>query len=382
MRKYRLRIGLDVDDTLYDCNAYALSLINAAHPDEEPMDINEIHGWGRVGRHYDERVALYSNPEFVKNQPILPGAQKFVRELSRLADVFFVTAVPAACMSVRAERLIRDFPEIPAENIIIGTRKEVMSLDILLDDGAHNISASRAAYPVLFRRPWNTHLSGLLSVNDYSDFLHLCKMVRSSFTQKAPDLKEGGVICLVGPSGSRKNELAAALTRIDGFCKPLTATTRPRREGESETAYRFISEKQFLEERANGAFIETTVYSKYYFGTSDDEIRPIVDGGECAVIPIDICGALTIKNLYRSRAMLVFLQREREAVLLDILGRDISDEDKARRIMSLDFEYRNAEVCDVELTVREDVEQNAREICEMVRDGHLGQSKGGADQVQ
>ena len=145
MRKYRLRIGLDVDDTLYDCNAYALSLINAAHPDEEPMDINEIKGWGRVGRYYDERVALYSDPDFVKNQPILPGAQKFVRELSRLADVFLVTAVPAACMSVRAERLIRDFPEIPAENIVIGTRKEVMSLDILLDDGAHNISASRAA---------------------------------------------------------------------------------------------------------------------------------------------------------------------------------------------------------------------------------------------
>ena len=121
------------------------------------------------------------------------------------------------------------------------------------------------------------------------------------------------------------------------------------------------------------------MYSKYYFGTSDDEIRPIVERGECAVIPIDICGALTLKNLYRSRAMLVFLQREREEVLLDILGRDISDEDKARRIMSLDFEYRNAEVCDLELSVRDDVDQNAREICEIVREGSVGVNKNGAD---
>ena len=120
----------------------------------------------------------------MKNQPIIPGAQSFVRELSKLADVFFITAVPAACMSARAERLIRDFPEIPPENIIIGTRKDVMALDILLDDGAHNISSSRAAYPVLFRKPWNTHLSGLLSVNCYDDFLHLCSMVISSFTSK------------------------------------------------------------------------------------------------------------------------------------------------------------------------------------------------------
>ncbi len=366
MKKYRLRVGLDVDDTLYDCNAYALSLINARHPEEEPMDINDIKGWGRVGRHYDERIALYSDPEFVKSQPILAGAQKFVRDLSKLADVFFVTAVPAACMSARAERLVADFPEVPAENIVIGTRKEVMSLDILLDDGAHNISASKAAYPVLFRRPWNTHLSGLLSVNGYSDFLHLCKMIRSSFTEKTPDLSSGGVVCLVGPSGSRKNELAAELTRIDGFCKPITTTTRPKYSGESEVAYRFISEKQFLAERDAGAFIETTVYSKYYFGTSADEITPIVERGECAVIPIDICGALTIKNLYRSRAMLVFLQRSREEVLLDILARDISDEDKARRIMSLDFEYRNAEICDLEISVREDISENAREIRDIV----------------
>ena len=45
MKKYRLRVGLDVDDTLYECNAYALSIINARHPDEEPVSINEITGW-------------------------------------------------------------------------------------------------------------------------------------------------------------------------------------------------------------------------------------------------------------------------------------------------------------------------------------------------
>ena len=81
-----MRVGLDVDDTLYDCNAYALSIINARHPDEEPVDINEIRGWGNYGRHADERIALYYDPEFVKSQPILPGAKKFVRELSKLAD--------------------------------------------------------------------------------------------------------------------------------------------------------------------------------------------------------------------------------------------------------------------------------------------------------
>ncbi len=352
MKKYRLRVGLDVDDTLYECNSYALSIINSRHPDEEPITLNEITGWGNCGRRADERIALYSDPEFVRTQPIIHGAQRFVRELSKMAEVFFITAVPAKCMSARAERLIQDFPEIPPQNIIIGTRKEIMQLDILLDDGAHNISSSKAAYPVLFRKPWNAHLSGLLSVNSYSDFLHLCKMVRNSFVEKSPDLSHGGVLCLIGPSGSRKTEIAKELTRTSPrFEKPVTSTTRPRRAGEEDGNYRFISEEQFFSERDAGRYIETTVYSKYYFGTSPSEISPIVERGNIAILPIDICGALTVKNVYRHRSLLVFTNREKSDVVLDIVGRDIPDDDKMRRILSLDFEYRNAEICDIEVDV-------------------------------
>ena len=140
MKKYRIRVGLDVDDTLYECNAYALSIINARHPGEEPITINEIKFWGRTGRRSDERITMYSDPEFVRTQPLLPGAQKFVHELSKIADIFFITSVPPQCMTARAERLVSDFPEVPPENIIISTRKDVMAVDILLDDAAHNIS--------------------------------------------------------------------------------------------------------------------------------------------------------------------------------------------------------------------------------------------------
>ncbi len=349
MKKYRIRVGLDVDDTLYECNSYAVSIINSRHPDEEPMKIEEITYWGGAGRHADERIALYSDPEFVRTQPITPGAQEFVKKLSEIADVFFVTAVPACCMSARAERLVKDFPEIPQQNIMIGTRKDVISLDIMLDDGAHNISSSRAAYPVLFRKPWNTGLSGLLSVNSYDDFLHFCEMVRNSFSETFPNLGEGGVLCLVGPSGSSKTEIASGLTALEGFEKPLTSTTRPRRKTEDESAYRFIGEKQFLAEMKAGNYIETTVYSGYHFGTSEKDIDPIVARGHVAVIPIDICGAITIKNLYRSKAMLVFTRRDKADAIKSIIMRDIDIDDKTRRIMSLDFEYRNSEVCDVEL---------------------------------
>ena len=362
MKKYRLRVGLDIDDTLYVCNAYALERLNKKYNIDPPYTIYDIRGWGESGTRMDERIAYFSDPEFVAEQPIYEGAKEFVRRLSARAEVFFVTAVPPECMSARAMRLVQDFPEIPPENILIGTRKELVHLDILLDDGAHNITRTPATYPVLFRRPWNTHLSGLLSVNSYDDFLHLVDMICEAFSDERPNLENGGVVCLVGPTGSGKNAVAKTLSARYGMIKPATATTRPKRCGESEESYHFLDEATFIRQREAGHFLETTVYSGHYFGTSAASIDSIVGSGKCAVIPIDICGALTLKNRYRSRALTVFMKRSRYDVIRDIVSRDLSPDDRTCRILSLDDEYRNEELCDVSVAAGRDADTVSAEI--------------------
>lgn len=362
MKKYRLRVGLDVDDILYDCNAFALQKLNREKGITPPLSIHDIHSWGNNNSRVDERVTYFSDPDFVKSQPLLPGAAEFVQHLSKVADIFFVTAVPPACMSARALRLVEDFPEIPPEHILIGTRKDMVHLDILLDDGAHNIIRTPATYPVLFRRPWNTHLSGLLSVNSYDDFLHLVDMVRLSFLGETPDLSSGGVVCLVGPTGSGKNAVARELSTSFGMQKPQTTTTRPRRADEDDDSYRFLDEKRFIAEQEAGKFLETTVYSNHRFGTTKADIDAIISRHGIAVIPIDICGALTLKNTYRTAALLVFVRREKPAIIHEIVTRPLSPEDKTCRILSLDDEYRNEELCDVTVTADREITEIAADI--------------------
>ena len=41
MKKTRLQIGLDVDDILYDCNAYALELLN--REEQREVQIGRAH---------------------------------------------------------------------------------------------------------------------------------------------------------------------------------------------------------------------------------------------------------------------------------------------------------------------------------------------------
>ena len=150
------------------------------------------------------------------------------------------------------------------------------------------------------------------------------------------------------------------------MAKPVTSTTRPRREGEGAADYRFLSMPEFLSENAAGKYLETTVYGGCYYGTSAEEIDRVTERGGIAVLPIDICGALSLKNRYRSRALLVFLDRRRADVVYEIISRTMDVRDKTARILSLDAEYRNEELCDLTVNANRDPAEVAAEIAAAV----------------
>ena len=92
----------------------------------------------------------------------------------------------------------------------------------------------------------------------------------------------------------------------------------------------------------------------------------MTERGGIAVLPIDICGALSLKNRYRSRALLVFLDRRRADVVFEIISRTMDVRDKTARILSLDAEYRNEELCDLTVNANRDPAEVAAEIAAAV----------------
>ena len=359
-RKQLLKIGVDVDDVLYLCNQHAIDLLSRER-DIGDLDIYDIQSWGESGSKsiLDERLAYFSKPEFVLSQPLIPGAQDFIARLCQRAEVFFVTAVGKNCMNERASRLVKDFPQVPERNIIIGSRKDRISLDVLLDDGAHNILGTSAKYPVLFRRPWNNNLTGLLAVNSYDDFLRLVDQIDGK-GEVFSGFRRSGVVCLVGPSGSGKSDLAKTLVQDYGFGRPVTTTTRQRRS-ESEN-YNFISRKEFQNAQDRGQFLEFTVYGGQYYGCRAEDVKKVLDSGKNAVMPIDICGAIAVKNAFPDRCIIVFTDRSRRAVLRGILNMNCPEDEKVLRILSLDSEFGNREICDFEVNMDQGPESCAKEI--------------------
>lgn len=341
----KLKVALDCDDVLFKCCEYAIDIENKKH--NTNMRLEERTSWGHTGNRTDCVFNYFEDPDFFATQPIYDGAREFVKDLLKLADVYIMTAISPSCMGVRANRILEEFPEIDPSHIILGSSKNLLHVDVLLDDAPHNITSSPATYPVLMRRPWNNDMSGLLSVENYDEFIALIK----TLTRQGEETPKffNSIYCFVGPSGSGKTAIIESLTTAEAdppFAKVKTTTTRDKREGETNESYHFVSKKQFDWMKAENMFLETTVYGGEHYGTTKSAILDVLATGKDALIAIDIAGAISIKSHFGSNAKLIFVDRPKKETVKSILKRNISNDEKAVRILSLNSEDFNERFCD------------------------------------
>jgi guanylate kinase len=78
----------------------------------------------------------------------------------------------------------------------------------------------------------------------------------------------------------------------------VSATTRPRREGEVEGRdYYFISEEEFDQRIADGEFLEYVTFVSQRSGTLRSEIDRIAAQGKACLLELEPTGALRVRDL-------------------------------------------------------------------------------------
>ena len=347
-RKYRLSTALDIDDLLMECTAYAIRLANEKYGFDPPMTIYEKETWGKLGTRVDTIYQYFSDPEFYRTQPVYEGAKEFVRKLSQMTEVYVTTAVPPEFMGIRAQRIMEEFPEINPDHIYMGSRKDKIQMDILFDDAMHNILRSEARYPILMRRPWNQQATGMLAVNNYDEFLKLVEVIAESYVAKedAFSTEEPGIVVLVGPSGSGKSKIATRLLhRTDKFQKLVSYTTQDPTAVEENQWYNYVSLEEFRQMCDSGEMFQSTMYAGHGYGSKKADVEAILKSGRHVLTTMDICGAMSLKTNFKN-VTTIYIQREKRALMANILKKNSSIEDKVNRLTAIEFEQQNAEICD------------------------------------
>ena len=365
-KRFRMSTALDVDDLLLECIPYAVKLANEKYKFDPPLTIYEFDKWGKLGTRADVVFEFFDDPEFFKNQPVIEGAKEFVKKLSKMTEIFISTSIVPKFMGIRAERIIEEFPEIPPEHIYMGSRKDKLNVDILFDDGMHNVFKSNAAYPILMRKPWNQSATGVLAVNNYDEFLKLVEVITNSYSVKADSDAKPDVVVLVGPSGSGKTHIAKKLIeKSDKFEKLVSYTTNDPTEKRKNDWYNYVSKTKFFDMMEKGVFFESTMYAGHGFGSKRSDVDNLIGEGKTVLTIMDICGAMSLKTHYKD-VVTVYIKRDKRELLKSILEKNSTNEDKVNRIISIDDERRNEEICDIVVENNGDVDEVVNKILEQL----------------
>lgn len=335
----RPKIGLDWDDVTAPFNSIAITMANEKYHMDPALTLDEIDCWENNGR-AGVIKEFYGISELYDRQRVAQKTKKAVRKLMEIADVYFITAVYPNFMGIRAKQILDEFPELPHENIILGNAKNLVQFDIILDDAIHNVLESPATYPVLMRKPWNWKMTGLLSVNNMTEFVQLVRQIIRASQSRTVKVEEPSVLALVGPSGTGKTQIAQQLCEDARFASPMTYCTK------KSGKHHYISDAEFEKQK----FFEKTRYAGVKYGTKKEEIQEVLSRGQHAVMPLDMCGAIAMKRHFPT--VILFIDKDKEVLIRSIVEEAFDAEEKTLRILSIDAEKRNRQICDVVINNR------------------------------
>ncbi len=128
-----------------------------------------------------------------------------------------------------------------------------------------------------------------------------CEAVENAASNNAsPKTVIGQLFVVAAPSGAGKSSLVnALLARDDNLSLSISHTTRPPRPGESEGHhYHFVSEAEFLADRANGEFLEHARVFDHWYGTSRRSVARFLDSGRDVILEIDWQGAEQVRQQF------------------------------------------------------------------------------------
>ena len=283
----KITIGVDWDDVLCDLNTRAIELANRDLGLD--LKLSDITSWENTGK-ASVIKKYYADMELYERQYVTEEGKSFMANLQKKGEVFIITAVQPEFMGVRVNQI-----------------------------------------------KWNQDATGVLSVNGYDDFLQLVHQIKLSMVESVHSLEHPAIIALVGPSGSGKHQMMERLLNYPNFAHPISYTTNPR----NLKRHRYMMPEEF----DKAEFLESTRYGGYGYGTLKKDVTDLLAQGMSVVMPLDICGAITLKRQYPT--LMVYCKQSKDKLIENILLKDCGINEKKLRLLALEPERKYESLCDI-----------------------------------
>ncbi len=168
-------IGVDLDDVLWDLKGAWLRRYNEI--EDTNITAEDIKSWdiGKYVKPGTESVLFYilEQNDFWETVKPVDGAQHYLNQLIEDGyDVYIVTASPHIHLKQKLIHFYKLFPFINPEQVVIIHRKQMMDLDVLIDDKPSNLcdaSYKKILFDCSHNRGFDEQQIGALRVTNWND---------------------------------------------------------------------------------------------------------------------------------------------------------------------------------------------------------------------
>jgi guanylate kinase len=134
--------------------------------------------------------------------------------------------------------------------------------------------------------------------------------------------KKGTLIVISAPSGCGKTTVVKELLKRESLSYSISATTRPRREGERQGHdYFFMSEKEFKQGIRKKHFLEWVKVFSNYYGTPKAHVDKLLKAGQDVLLDIDVQGAQQLRESSREAVFIFMLPPSMEELKRRLIKR-------------------------------------------------------------
>lgn len=186
---------------------------------------------------------------------------------------------------------------------------------------------------------------------------------------------KGKLFLIVGPSGSGKSSVLHKLKEQDpDYLYPLSATTRPMREGEKDgDIYHFMSKEEFKKGIEEEKFLEwAIVHQDNYYGLIKGPILKGLEEGKTIIREVDIQGFDSIrKKIDKDDLVTIFITVPNKEELIErIVNRAaISEDELEKRKESMHREFNRARDCDYMVeNIEGKLDDTVKKVQQIIRD--------------
>lgn len=164
-----MKIGIDLDETLFGFIEEMIPMYNKKYNDNVKFkDLKDYDISKSIKISSKQFFDDFATEETFNKIKVYTNAVNVINEFHRHSDVYFVTAGHSSTMYWRMKKLEKVFPWFKDGNLIKCKNKQLLDLDVLIDDNVDNLRGGKYT-GILFSQPWNMNETEFLRINSWNE---------------------------------------------------------------------------------------------------------------------------------------------------------------------------------------------------------------------